>query len=85
MPRRSSPGGRRVAPSRGGAQLPGLIAWLPNDGPATAAQVEAAIARRADSPLIGPVLLRARGAELLTADTALAHAARRAGVAVRGD
>jgi predicted nucleic acid-binding protein len=62
-----------------------LIAWLPNDGPATAAQVEAAIARRADSPLIGPVLLRARGAELLTADTALAHAARRAGVAVRGD
>ncbi len=128
-----------------------LIAWLLNDSPATAALVEDAIVRRADAPLIGPVLLRAevanalsvavrrarltlaqaqqaaafgdglpieldpqaadvsallmaanthgltaydaiylqlavaRGADLLTADTALADAARRAGVVVRGD
>ena len=43
-----------------------LIAWLLNDNPPTAALVEAAIARRAEAPLIGPVLLRAEVANALS-------------------
>lgn len=43
-----------------------LISWLLNDNPPTAALVEAAIVRRAEAPLIGPVLLRAEVANALT-------------------
>ena len=42
-----------------------LIAWLLNDNPSMAVRVEAAIARRAEAPLIAPVLLRAEVANAL--------------------